>query len=1059
MVIFPSQAILVLELLYELGGARSQELLVQFISGPPEAASEVLAALVAEGRVLEVGSGSNLRYSISGEYNPSQVTFVLSGREGANLPYCFALRRSGHILDACAILFEHIDRLLDASLSHAALACLELAARYLGEWSAEGQNEAERRRYMEQFFSAADTAMYLSKQLEEVLTLTQQTRTISRELGDQRAETLLDLVEACLINMHSKRPADTIRSLRKHCLQAIAELDDPDIMTRCQYFLGMFSLWEGDFHQVLVSCETACHQPQLWRGRFQTEMYPLYTSSAALYLGRFHQAVGILEAARRAAELEQNRYKTLWWEAQLAMVLLYMNRCDEALELIDHVNAEANAESETKILLWGMRGLAYYHWRKGKPRAAHKLLTEAMSMARSNNLMRPVYSYPWLYDMLLEFDRLGLPPVPGMRLEFELESSLRGINRHLRASALRTVAGVRCGGGASLEETLEALRESETLFEAVGNPLETARTRLRMADCLFLLGQKSAAQGLYADAVQVLGSYEQPEGATPPSFPPASRAALFWAHAAFSIDRPDARVRSLGGADPEGVSTALHSVSQNATLGPQRYGEGTRSRRVDFRTLFSALAPWEDLQQFLAQFVHIACSELGAERAVLFRKESNGYLTPAATSNITDAELNTGVVAARLARIQVSIGGAPLLLEEKDAVSLTLPLQAGTSEQWLLYLESAYAVRALLGIDPHMQKEAVEELSNELYAAFRYQNWVSTPKAVGEEEAPYQRNTEVLLHDSPAMRQVVSKSRQVAVTNAPVIILGETGAGKELLAEYIHRCSGRSGAFVPVHPASIAENLFESEFFGHEKGAFTGAHKRKIGLVELAHNGTLFIDEVGDIPAATQTKFLRVFQNQRFLRVGGNVEMQSDFRLIGATNKDLWQEVLAGRFREDLYYRMSVVPLHLPPLRERKEDIPLLVQYFLDTFARRYHRSLPPPREEELAALVNYPWPGNVRELKSVVERAVILHQGGRMEYGLALPREQERTARNMPQSGWEEMFSDLPTLAELQNRYIRHVLALTNGKISGQHGALRVLGMKRSTFYAKVKSNCIDIP
>lgn len=1031
---FSAHNSLVLHVLTEFGGMRSGACLAQLLPDVSQHVPSALAELVAEGRVAMEGSGEFTRYGATPADADAPPLPVES--ESGGLATCFALKREGKILDACAILFERIDESLDRSLSRAALACLELAARYLAEWKPQGQDENERRRYTDQVLSAADTAMYLTKQLSEVLALVAPAREAAFSLGDRRTEALLGLVEACLENMHSERPAERLRQLRSQCMQSLSELDDPGIMVRSQYFLGMFSFWEGDFQQVLVSYEDACRQPQIWTGRFQTELYPLYTSSAALYLGRFHQAVGILESARRAADLEQNRYKIMWWEAQLAMVLLYMNKCDEALELIDHVITEADAESETKILLWGMRGLAYYHWRKGNVRAARRLLSEAMTMAARNALPRPVYSYPWIFDMLQAFHREGLLPVPGFRLERELNSALDGMNAHLKASALRAVAGIRCGCGVPLEETLALLRESLALFEHVGNPLESARTRLRMADCLALLGGLEDAAAIREDARKILAAYDQTEETALIVFPPEDATSLPWAFPAYAAPAPGGR-------------------AQAAPNWAEKRKDVKNDPVARCRAMFDVLPPWENLGRFLTQLAHIACSELGAERAVLFRIPPGGVLEAAAASNISNAELNTGVIAARLSRIHAGIGKTPMLLEDEDAVSLTLPLQAGTDEQWLLHLESAYAVRALLDLAPAMREEAAREFSRELHAALRYQNRTASaapPERELPRSLPYRANREMFLHGSAVMRQLVSKSRQVAAADAPVLILGETGVGKEMLAQYIHDCSGRPGPFVAVHPASITENLFESEFFGHEKGAFTGAHKQKVGLVELAHKGTLFIDEVGDIPAATQIKLLRVFQNQHFLRGGGGVEMHSDFRLVGATNKDLWQEVLAGRFREDLYYRMSVVPLTLPPLRERKEDVPLLVEYFIDRFSRRYHRAVPRPDPAELAALLRYSWPGNVRELKSVVERAVILYSSGKMDYGLHGPGERIAVVEADAPSP-ENLYADLPTLAELQDRYIQHVLRVTGGKVAGQGGALSILGMKRSTFYARLKA------
>ena len=251
--------------------------------------------------------------------------------------------------------------------------------------------------------------------------------------------------------------------------------------------------------------------------------------------------------------------------------------------------------------------------------------------------------------------------------------------------------------------------------------------------------------------------------------------------------------------------------------------------------------------------------------------------------------------------------------------------------------------------------------------------------------------------------------------------------------------------------ATELELRINAELFGEARviaSTLTGAANR---LLDGMKFGTLFIDEAGDIPAPMQIKLLRVFQDHRFMRVGGEEERHSDFRLICATNKDLWAEVKSGHFREDLYYRLSVVPLTIPPLRSRKEDIRLLVRFFLDRYSRRYHRDIQQPSERELEALLQYDWPGNIRELKSVLERTVILHQGGRLSFDLSSHAESKAdgTPRQEP---CEELFKNLPTLDELQSRYIQHVLKITNGRITGNRGALRILGMKRSTLYLRLK-------
>ncbi len=233
-----------------------------------------------------------------------------------------------------------------------------------------------------------------------------------------------------------------------------------------------------------------------------------------------------------------------------------------------------------------------------------------------------------------------------------------------------------------------------------------------------------------------------------------------------------------------------------------------------------------------------------------------------------------------------------------------------------------------------------------------------------------------LIGNSEVIKQLKRQINLLAANTSRVLITGESGTGKELVARLIHFSGPRAGnPFIEVNCAAIPHELIESELFGHEKGSFTGAHERKKGKFELADTGTLFLDEIGDMSLQTQAKVLRVIETQEFQRVGGNRKIRVDVRIIAATNKDLQEEVKKGTFREDLFFRLNVIPLHIPPLRERKEDIPLLVDFFLEEFSREYKKSRKALTEEALKALLNYDWPGNVRELKNIIERLVIMTQ------------------------------------------------------------------------------------
>ena len=294
---------------------------------------------------------------------------------------------------------------------------------------------------------------------------------------------------------------------------------------------------------------------------------------------------------------------------------------------------------------------------------------------------------------------------------------------------------------------------------------------------------------------------------------------------------------------------------------------------------------------------------------------------------------------------------------------------------------------------------------------------------------------------SRAILDVLAGVRKVAGTDSTVLVTGETGTGKELIVRAIHDLSRRKDKIlVKVNCAALPASVIESELFGHEKGAFTGALARKAGRFELAHEGTLFLDEVGDLPLELQTKLLRVLQDGEFERVGGTRTVKVDVRVIAATNRDLERAVAEGTFRADLYYRLNVFPLHLPPLRERLEDVPRLARHFVMRYAARMGKELAAPSAEILARLCKYSWPGNVRELQNVIERAVILASKGRLEVedvavspSAAVPPPEART------------------LEEIERRHIVAVLEETGWRVSGERGAAKILGLKRTTLESRM--------
>src|SRR5579884_3303855 len=350
------------------------------------------------------------------------------------------------------------------------------------------------------------------------------------------------------------------------------------------------------------------------------------------------------------------------------------------------------------------------------------------------------------------------------------------------------------------------------------------------------------------------------------------------------------------------------------------------------------------------------------------------------------------------------------------------------------------AKQVAVAVDNALAYQQIEELKNKL----------AKEKLYLEEEIRTDHNFEEIIGESPALLRVLKQVETVAPTDSTVLILGETGTGKELIARAIHNLSGRRDQIlVKVNCAAIPLGLLESELFGHERGAFTGAITQKIGRFELAHKGTLFLDEVGDIPLELQSKLLRVLQEQEFERLGSNRTQRVDVRLIAATNRDLGQMVGERQFRSDLFYRLNVFPVSVPALRDRPGDIPRLIRHFTAKYARQLNKRIESIPDEVMAALTRYHWPGNIRELQNFIERAVILSPGTVLTPPLGELQQVEKAAAIAAKG----------TLHDAERHHIINVLRDSNWVIGGVNGAASRLGLKRTTLLYKMQKLGISKP
>jgi formate hydrogenlyase transcriptional activator len=412
--------------------------------------------------------------------------------------------------------------------------------------------------------------------------------------------------------------------------------------------------------------------------------------------------------------------------------------------------------------------------------------------------------------------------------------------------------------------------------------------------------------------------------------------------------------------------------------------------------------------------------------------------------------------------------GKPVVVDRSDPAEVSCRIAGeGLQSHCLLPLISRNGILGVLGLGKRRESafsqddvEFLLQVANQVAIAVEnalaygqiaeLKDQLSQEKLYLEDEIRSEMHFEDIVGKSAALRRVLQQVETVAPTDSTVLIYGETGTGKELIARAIHQLSPRRPqAFVKLNCAAIPTGLLEAELFGHEKGAFTGAITQRIGRFELAHRGTVFLDEIGEIPLELQPKLLRVLQDREFERLGSTRTLRTDARLIAATNRDLAAMVDEQRFRADLFYRVNVFPVHVPPLRERPEDIPLLVRHFAQQFARRLHKTIETIPSDTMQGLIHYPWPGNIRELQNIIERAVIVSPGPVLQVPLTDLSPRVAPARPLPQD----------TLAEAERKHILGVLKETKWVLGGLNGAAVRLGMKRSTLQFRMRKLGIARP
>jgi transcriptional regulator with GAF, ATPase, and Fis domain len=853
----------------------------------------------------------------------------------------------------------------------------------------------------------SDLSFALGKGFNDSMSFLKRAREMAQLMADRRSR--------CIINLHlgrlfyfAEQRAEAMRVFGEGMREA-ESLGDEDILSRAAEFIGLYYFIQGIFPEAKSRFEAAARsfESGSTAQAARNPSGPMWLSYCYAFMGHFHEAIGTLDYYRRLAIDRSELPLAITFRAVLAIILAMIKNVKEATFHATGALQEATVQQNALAMYFAKGAFVYLLFLEGRLKEASDLSLQNTSEGASSGLIRQ-YASPMVLEIHHEFVRRE-NNYPFDYLQ-ELDRIMREPNIHLRGVALRLKA---IDGVKDQNNLIEAdLKASEDYLTQSGDPVQLAKTWIEMARLSLRRGDKEKARLLAQKAWKGFSGYGD----------------VFY---------------------PDDLRHLL-AIKHDLSTAPGLPDGGLES----FIDMIQQLTPSMDLDELLSRTVAATNRILGAERGCFFWAGGNGSKKkpePRGLCNLSQADIEADGFKSNLSLVLKAFReNKPQLIRPEvsdqwpsgSKAILCIPIMVQGRISSVLYHDNSYVRDCFDNFSEEQMLRIAQYLAKYIENIFQFSRRMEQ-KALDNQNQLQQSDLDKIIAESPVMLQIILQADRIAISESTVLILGQTGVGKELMARRIHHKSSRhKHPYVIVDMTAIPENLFESELFGHEKGAFTGADRQRLGRVELAHHGTLFIDEIGETPKSVQAKLLRALEEKTIFRVGGNKPISSDFRLIAATNRDLAAEVAAGNFREDLYYRLNVLPLTMPPLRERKEDIVLLAQYYLNRFSVKYINRIIELTAEDEEKLIAYHWPGNVRELKNVIERAVLLWNGD----GLNL---------NLPHhalSAVNDLFLDVPTLDDMQRRYIRRVLEMTGGKIGGPNGAAQILGMKRTSLNNRLK-------
>jgi transcriptional regulator with GAF, ATPase, and Fis domain len=918
-----------------------------------------------------------------------------------------ALETAPHLLEIvndatnCELLLQAGEIHARSHSREKAIACFE---KVLADLSGQ-EGDAEDRSYVKAALLHSDLVT-ISGVTPETLSFLKEARERATRRKDFFSETLLQLDVAKYEWMSSH-----FREAFQHFKRAFARVKgsgDTRLLAAATPVCTHFLFWEGRFQDVVRLYENSLSDVT----KYPIGNFPLLAAAAVgrsyVALGQLTQGLGMMDSALDHCRGRGDLFLSANIELAIGTTMVCINRVEEAFPYLRSALQRSQQTHNQSVRLVVAFVLAVAHFRKGDIDECLRYLRLFLHNKRKNDIA--LLLNPQLMEVCWAIKTGQLPALPGLSFEDEMHRMLEGGNIFWKGIAYRYQAFLDRMEGRPQSKIAHSLVMSFRWLEQSGEQIEIAKTQIELARYHASRNSDHKAKMAMRNVTRILSSINVD------LIPDDLR------HLIADQDRREVVLREI---------SELHKVAAN------------------------------DNSRLLQQIIAAVNRITGAERGAIFvlRQEEKG-LELRASQNLTLEQIGeTSFSPVRRIIGESAASGEGRIFDWK-ALDVALPSSSSIRSGICIPLIISNKTIGVLYHDNRLLDNIFRESDLHILDYFATIAALDLERVRADEEIRlYQSRedeekrplegeaqaaiVEGIVGSSTSLRSVMSHAELAARNDSAVLLLGETGVGKNLIAESIHRQSGRRfGPFICVQCSAFAESLIASELFGHEKGAFTGATDRRIGRFELAHGGTLFLDEIGDLTQDVQARLLRVLQTKEFERVGGGKDtLTSDFRFIAATNKKLQDEVSAGRFRKDLYYRINVFPIDIPPLRERREDIPLLANYFFRKYRSKEGGVAERISEDLIARLTSYDWPGNIRELDNVIQRGTIIGRGVRF----VLPPQWN------DQCGPAEKQS-FQTLKANEQQHIIEALLRTRGKIHGPGGAAEMLGINSRTLASRMR-------